>query len=45
MKVIRYPERAEWSVLLERPHADLTALQSAVNEILSRVKARGNAAV
>ena len=45
MKVIRYPERAEWSVLLERPHADLTALQSAVNEILSCVKARGDAAV
>ena len=45
MKVIRYPERAEWSVLLERPHADLTALQSAVNEILSCVKARGDEAV
>lgn len=45
MKVIRYPERAEWSALLERPHADLTVLQATVSNILSDVKARGDAAV
>ncbi len=45
MKVIRYPERADWKDLLERPHADLTALQATVSEILADVKARGDAAV
>lgn len=45
MKVIRYPERAEWTSLLERPHIDMTALYATVNTVLTDVRARGDRAV
>lgn len=45
MKVIRYPERAEWTSLLERPHIDMTALYATVNTILTDVRTRGDRAV
>lgn len=45
MKVIRYPERAEWTSLLERPHIDMTALYVTVNTILTDVRTRGDRAV
>lgn len=45
MKVIRYPERAEWTSLLERPHIDMTALYAMVNTVLADVRTRGDQAV
>lgn len=45
MKVIRYPERAEWTSLLERPHIDMTALYATVNTVLVDVRTRGDQAV
>lgn len=45
MKVIRYPERAEWTSLLERPHIDMTALYATVNTVLTEVRTRGDRAV
>lgn len=45
MKVIRYPERAEWTSLLERPHIDMTALYATVNTVLTDVRTRGDQAV
>ena len=45
MKVIRYPERAEWTSLLERPHIDMTALYATVNTVLTDVQTRGDRAV
>ena len=45
MKVIRYPERAEWTSLLERPHIDMTALYATVNTVLTDVRTRGYRAV
>ena len=45
MKVIRYPERAEWTSLLERPHIDMTALYATVNTGLADVRTRGDRAV
>ncbi len=45
MKVIRYPERAEWTSLLERPHIDMTALYATVNTVLTDVRTRGDRAV
>ena len=45
MKVIRYPKRAEWTSLLERPHIDMTALYATVNTVLTDVRTRGDRAV
>ena len=45
MKVIRYPERAEWTSLLERPHIDMTALYATANTVLADVRTRGDQAV
>lgn len=45
MKVIRYPERAGWTSLLERPHIDMTALYATVNTVLADVRTRGDRAV
>ncbi len=45
MKVIRYPERAEWTSLLERPHIDMTALYATVNRVLTYVRSGGDRAV
>lgn len=45
MKVIRYPERSEWTSLLERPHIDMTALYATVNTVLTDVRTRGDRAV
>ena len=45
MQVIRYPERAEWTSLLERPHIDMTALYATVNTVLADVRTRGDQAV
>lgn len=45
MKVIRYPERAEWTSLLARPHIDMTALYATVNTVLTDVRTRGDRVV
>jgi histidinol dehydrogenase len=45
MKVIEYPPVSAWNELLKRPAADSTAVSEKVADILSEVRARGDAAV
>lgn len=45
MKVIRYPERSEWKMLLERPHMNTELLTDTVCSVLADVRERGDRAV
>lgn len=45
MKVIRYPERSEWKMLLERPHMNTEQLMDTVCSVLADVRERGDRAV
>lgn len=45
MKVIRYPERSEWKMLLERPHMNTEQLTDTVCSVLADVRERGDRAV
>lgn len=45
MKVIIQPERSQWKELLQRPYVDNGAVLSSVQNIISEVKQRGDAAV
>lgn len=45
MKIIKYPERKDWSELLARPAIDHSSLFDTVGQILKEVKTRGDAAV
>jgi histidinol dehydrogenase len=45
MKVVINPARADWSQLCERPGLELEFLESAVKNILTRVKSSGDAAL
>src|SRR3954470_11239593 len=45
MLVYKYPERASWPSLLQRPVMDTAALETNVGNILSDVKQNGDAAV
>lgn len=45
MKIIKYPERKDWSELLARPAIDHSTLHGTVSQILHEVKTRGDAAV
>lgn len=45
MKIIKYPERKDWSDLLARPVIDHSSLFDTVGQILQEVKTRGDAAV
>lgn len=45
MKVIRYPDRASWSQLLQRPTIDNRTLERTVSDILEAVKADGDKAL
>ena len=45
MNIIRYPERKDWSKIVERPHLDVSQLNETVASVLSDVKKRGDDAV
>jgi len=45
MKLIRYPEKSQWSEILARPALETAELTSTVNTILSDVKMNGDAAL
>jgi histidinol dehydrogenase len=45
MKVVINPARADWSQLCERPGLELEFLESAVKNVLTRVKSSGDAAL
>ncbi len=45
MNIIRYPERPEWSKIVERPHLDVSQLNQTVASVLADVKQRGDEAV
>ena len=45
MKVIRYPERSEWKMLLERPRMNTEQLTDTVCSVLADVRERGDRAV
>lgn len=45
MNIIRYPEKAEWASIVERPHLDVSLLNATVSGILEDVKCHGDEAV
>ena len=45
MKIIKYPKQEEWAEICQRPHLDITQLQTTVNTVLSDVRTRGDEAV
>ena len=45
MKIIRYPKKEQWAEICQRPHLDITQLQTTVNTVLNDVRQRGDAAV
>ena len=45
MNIIRYPEKSEWSKLVERPHLDVSQLNETVAAVLADIKKRGDDAV
>ena len=45
MNIIRYPEKAEWASIVERPHLDVSQLNATVSGILEDVKCHGDEAV
>ena len=45
MNIIRYPEKKEWSKIVERPHLDVSKLNDMVAAVLADIKKRGDDAV
>ena len=45
MKVVEYPSRQDWKILLKRPAIDHSVLEARVTAILKEVKERGDAAL
>lgn len=45
MQIIKYPNKAEWQALLERPHRDASELRETVKTVLDKIQAEGDAAV
>ena len=45
MDIVKYPKRAEWTRLTQRPHLDTSQLNATVAAVLADVKARGDEAV
>ncbi len=45
MNIIRYPERNEWSALVERPRLDVSQLNATVSAVLADVRQHGDEAV
>ncbi|MBR1687047.1 MAG: histidinol dehydrogenase [Prevotella sp.] len=45
MDIVKYPKRAEWTRITQRPHLDTSQLNATVAAVLADVKARGDEAV
>lgn len=45
MQIVKFPERASWFSLVERPHIDVSKLKYTVSEILQAVKMQGDEAL
>ena len=45
MKIIRYPKRGDWAKIVERPHLDVSQLNSVVKSVLDDIRAHGDEAV
>ena len=45
MKLYKYPPAKEWPVIVQRPHADLSAIEESVTRILKKVRKKGDKAV
>ena len=45
MRIVRYPEKSEYTSLLARPALDSSSLESAVQSVLTDVRTRGDAAL
>ena len=45
MKIYRFPEKNEWAKIIERPHLDVSQLNTTVAAVLSDIKQRGDKAV
>ena len=45
MNIIRYPDKAQWAALLERPHRDASELRATVQTVLDQVRQGGDEAV
>lgn len=45
MKIIKYPNRFEWSEIIKRPHIDISTLNSTVEGVLNDVKKEGDSAI
>ena len=45
MKIIRYPKREQWAEICQRPHLDMTQLQTTVSGVLADVRQHGDNAV
>ena len=41
MKIVRYPNRAEWTALLQRPHRDASELRDTVKTVLDKIQQEG----
>ena len=45
MNIIKYPNKAQWTALLERPHRDASELRATVQTVLDQVRQYGDSAV
>lgn len=45
MNIIKFPGKAEWAALLQRPHRDASELRETVKTVLDEIQSRGDAAV
>ena len=45
MNIIKYPAKSEWAKIVERPHLDVSQLNTTVAAVLADVNARGDEAV
>lgn len=45
MNIIKKPSRSDWAKIIERPHLDISQLNSTVSSVLADVKSRGDEAV
>lgn len=45
MKIIRYPQKEEWNSIVERPHLDVSQLNTTVESVLKDVRENGDKAV
>ena len=45
MKIYRFPEKNEWAKIIERPHLDVSQLNTTVAAVLSDIKQRGDKTV